>query len=386
MLGPAHNAAMAPPLNPANPVPCPRCLASMAVLSLEAHYGQRLELDDCATCRLSWFDARELMRVSPAAWRALLRHLASSHAEPLPEPRTGALQCPRCAVRLEEQQDLTRMGAFPMKACPAGHGRAQGHASLLASRGLFRRLLPDERASLAQEQRHFDCLGCGAPQDGQRDACAHCGTAPIVVDWPRLADAIGLLPAPEGDAAALKQRAWSCHGCGAALDPVRHTRCPQCQHPVLAPDLSALLPWLERAELAPPRPAPASTPRDAASREAVRALVQADGGLPPLDGAAWRRRVQALGAAAFVAAWVWGPLALALASCLGYTMLARLWGERVALLATGAGAAAVAAWAWRGRVLTADGDPAWVVLALAGGVVGWGLARLARVVHRLLLA
>jgi hypothetical protein len=278
------------------------------------------------------------------------------------------------------------MGAFPMKACPAGHGRAQGHASLLASRGLFRRLLPDERATLAQEQRHFDCLGCGAPQDGQQDACDHCGTAPIVVDWPRLADAIGLLPAPEGDAEALKQRAWSCHGCGAALDPVRHTRCPQCQHPVLAPDLSALVPWLERAELAPPRPAPAPAPRDPASREAVRALVQADGGLPPLAAASWRRRVQGLAAAAFVAAWVWGPLALALASGLGYTVLARQWGERVALVATGVGAAAVVAWAWRGRVLTADGDPAWVVLALAGGVVGWGLARLARLLHRLWLA
>jgi hypothetical protein len=361
----------------------------MAVLALEAHYGQRLELDDCAACRLAWFDARELMRLSPEGWRALLRHLAEgAHAEPAPVA-LGAMRCPHCAVNLAAQQDLTRYGAFPMKACPDGHGRAQGHASLLASRGLFRRLLPDERATLAQERRSFECLGCGAPQDGQADACSHCGTAAIVVDWPRLADALGLQPAAEtGEGVA--RRSWACHGCGASLDPIRQTRCPQCLHPVLAADLPALLPWLEGAALAPAASRAAPMEQDArsraASREALQTLVAGDAERPSLLEGVRRTRLQVLGGTALMATVLWGPWGLVLWACLGYALLVRRVGEHAAAVLTALGSGAALAWAWRGRVLTADGDPAWWVLLLMGGVVGWGLARCARGVYRWLLA
>jgi Transcription factor zinc-finger len=385
----AHNGRMPDSSSATTAVACPRCQAPMAVLALEAHYGQRLELDDCAACRVAWFDARELMRLSPEGWRALLRHLAEgAHADPAPVS-LGAMRCPHCAVNLAAQQDLTRFGAFPMKACPAGHGRAQGHASLLASRGLFRRLLPDERASLAQEQRHFDCLGCGAPQDGHADACSHCGTASIVVDWPRLAEALGLQPAADaGDVAG--QRRWACHGCGASLDPIRQTRCPQCLHPVLAADLPTLLPWLEGAALAPAASRAAPLAQDAlgraASREALQPLVAGDAERPSLREGVRRTRLQVLGGSALVATVVWGPWGLLLWACLGYALLVRRLGDHAAAVLTALGSGAALAWAWRGRVLTADGDPAWWVLLLMGGVVGWGLARCARGVYRWLLA
>jgi hypothetical protein len=71
---------------------------------------------------------------------------------------------------------------------------------------------------------------------------------------------------------------------------------------------------------------------------------------------------------------------------LGYALLVRRLGDPLAMGLTALGSGAGLAWAWRGRVLTADGDPAWWVLLLMGGVVGWGLARCARGVYRWLLA
>jgi hypothetical protein len=231
----------------------------MSHLALQGHYGVQVELDSCADCRLVWFDAMESVRLSGLGWVALLRELAQI---PSHQPAALALppQCPRCSGPLQNQHNLTRFGRFTQLACGRGHGHGQAHGLLLSERGLFRSLLAPERQALAREGRTLDCLHCGAPLDGALEHCSHCTGAVVVVDLPRLAQALHL----GGDGSGMRagaprlkpgaepdldeRRTWHCHACGAALNPTRAPQCPQCSHPVLVPALNDLLPLLDEAE------------------------------------------------------------------------------------------------------------------------------------------
>jgi hypothetical protein len=235
---------------------CPGCAAPMRSLPLPAADGRTLALDHCAPCRLVWFDAFELGALGHAGWAALLLRMAEAGdggAIVPPSsllPRTG--RCPRCDAKLEPDHNRTRFGRFSGLACPRGHGEARRDGALLASRGLFRQLLPIEYAALEREGRALACQSCGAALARGARACSHCDAPVVAVDLPRLAAALGLRDATDldgqaGPPDATAPRLWSCHGCGAALDPTRQAACVQCRHPVVAPQLGDLRPLFAAA-------------------------------------------------------------------------------------------------------------------------------------------
>jgi hypothetical protein len=235
---------------------CPGCAAPMRPLPLPAADGRTLALDHCAPCRLVWFDAFEFGALGRAGWAALLLTMAEagdSGAIVPPSsllPRTG--RCPRCDAALQPAHDRTRFGRFAGLACPRGHGEARRDGALLASRGLFRPLRPIEYAALERENRALSCQGCGAALARGAHACSHCDAPVVVVDLQRLAAALGLRDAIDldrhaGPPDATPPRLWSCHGCGAPLDPTRQATCAQCRHPVVAPQLGDLRPLFAAA-------------------------------------------------------------------------------------------------------------------------------------------
>ncbi len=125
---------------------------------------------------------------------------------------------------------------------------------------LFHTVREEVRKQAEREGRTLDCLHCGAPLDGALAHCSHCTGALVVVDLPRLAQALhlggdgsgmraGLPRAQLAAAPDLGERPmWQCHACGAALNPTQASQCPQCNHPVLVPALADLVPLLDEAE------------------------------------------------------------------------------------------------------------------------------------------
>lgn len=237
-------------------LPCPGCRAPLEAIEAAGHYQTQTQLEHCPECRLVWFDPLELSSLSKAGWVDLLLTMARSAG-----PRTLAAaplqgQCPHCASALKVVHNLTKMGRFTGLSCPVGHGEAQRDGALLASRGLFRPLLIAERVALATEKRALDCQQCGAALTGEADACSFCQSPVTVVDFPRLAVALGLHDAQavarvkvRAEAAApAPAAAWPCHACGHPLDPTREPHCRQCRHPVLAPSLRDLIPLLQATQ------------------------------------------------------------------------------------------------------------------------------------------
>jgi len=151
---------------------------------------------------------------------------------------------------LSEVQNRSRYGLFAVRECPKGHGHLQSHSGLLAERGLVRPMGLVERQALAQEKHPIHCLNCGGPAQADDVHCSYCGTALLVLDLPRLMHSLRLRHEAEGPSPlSMGQRlAWSCHGCGAALDPARDTHCGQCGHLVVAQGLPDIEPLLASAE------------------------------------------------------------------------------------------------------------------------------------------
>ncbi|MDH0863219.1 hypothetical protein [Mitsuaria sp. GD03876] len=91
---------------------------------------------------------------------------------------------------------------------------------------------------------------CCPPADGKGECCAWCKSPLLMVDMPRLANALRKrspsepLLMPNGG----KPVGWSCRGCGAPMDPTRETRCGQCHHAVVASSLEELGPLLDALE------------------------------------------------------------------------------------------------------------------------------------------
>ncbi|HEX7438482.1 MAG TPA: hypothetical protein VF319_00150 [Caldimonas sp.] len=216
---------------------------------LEGHYGQRIEIDLCARCHLTWFDDTESVRLSGLGWITLLRGL---HAAPEQTMREVAspLGCVRCGTALKPIRNLSRFGRTSGQECPRGHGYFQTFGQLLAERGLVRPLEARDRRALQRESRGLACLNCGAalPIVTATDACAYCRSPLLVLDVKRLLASLMVrhgLPLP---ADAAEPAAWACRACGDAVDPTRMTACPRCGHAVLAPSLVDAVPFFDALE------------------------------------------------------------------------------------------------------------------------------------------
>ena len=237
------------PLRPGAAIGCPQCRAPMRHLSLPGHHAPAtVDVDHCGPCGLVWFDARESVHLSTAAWIQLLRDLHRLRRGEVPHQPDRA--CPLCAKTLKEVRNFTRYGRFPVLECGSCGGHLHSQAGMLAERGLVRPLLPGERYALQAEKRQCFCLSCGGPADGKGEDCAWCKSPLLMVDMPRLANALRKrspsepLLMPNGG----KPVGWACRGCGAPMDPTRETRCGQCHHTVVAPSLDDLGPLLDALE------------------------------------------------------------------------------------------------------------------------------------------
>ena len=232
---------------------CAHCGTPMRAVTLEGHYGQRVEIDLCAACHLVWIDDLESVRLSGLGWISLLRSMhadMSSNAPPAPSVQALRLplNCPRCAAALKPVRNLTRFGRTAAHECPKSHGYFQTFALLLAERGLVRPLNPRDRMTLRAEHREASCLNCGAPLAATGESCSHCASPLVVLDLPRLMASVAVrhaLPLPEGDARLAR---WTCRGCGDAVDPTRASACERCGHTVVAPSLKDALPMLDALE------------------------------------------------------------------------------------------------------------------------------------------
>lgn len=291
----------------------------MAHLRLSSHGHAPADVDQCPACRLVWFDALESVQLDGMGWVRLLRELRPEGAPSLPPPAQAASPCPTCHDALRPVHNRTRFGRFQVLECPKRHGHLHSHSGLLAERGLVRPLLGPERRALAEERHRIDCLNCGAPSDGRSEDCAYCGSPLVVVDLPRLSQALRIgLRRAEGaveDTAVARPApgrtmSWACRGCGSALDPSQHTHCPQCGHLVVAPTLLDITTLLDAAE-ADLKAAAAAAARATERRAAARQRLGGE--------ARQRERVAARRPAGFFMGW--GPLFAAIAACLIWWML-----------------------------------------------------------------
>lgn len=235
----------------AAPLACPQCRRAMDAVVLEGHYGQRVEADVCGFCHLVWFDAFESVRLSGLGWVQLLRHMQAT-VQPEAAASAGPLRpdlgCARCHAVLKPVHNLTRFGRFAALECPHQHGHVQTFSLLLAERGLVRPLQGRDVQLLKDERRTACCLNCGAPIESAGEACTHCASPLVVIDMPRLMNALLVRhgePVPEAEAQRI---AWACRGCGAPLDPTRDSRCDHCGHTVVVPSLIDLRPLLDAVE------------------------------------------------------------------------------------------------------------------------------------------
>jgi hypothetical protein len=219
----------------------------MRTMAIEGHYSRKVEIDICTHCHLVWFDALESVRLSGLGWVQLIRQMIASPA--LNAPLAPRLSCVRCQSPLKAVRNLTRFGRTAAQECPHGHGHYQGYSLLLAERGLVRPVYPHDRLTLREQGRSLDCLNCGAPMDNAAKECGYCDSPLVLVDMPRLTQALLLR---HGDplelSAPAQQLGLACIGCGQALDPTIDIRCCHCDQSVALPQLQLLTPLLNHVE------------------------------------------------------------------------------------------------------------------------------------------
>ena len=226
---------------------CPRCGGRWSHLLLAGRMDRVVEVEHCGACRLVWFDQLESVQLAGLGWVSLLGSLQQGAGLAIPEGKAGGLGCPRCAAPLKTVQNRSRYGSFAALECPRGHGHLHTQAGLLAERGLVRGLLPAERGALQSGRRRLACLNCGAGSDGSAERCRHCDTPTLLMDLPRLAQALSVSPHEDSPRPEGLPLVWSCMACGQALNPSREAECPSCQQAAVAPSLAALQPLLDEA-------------------------------------------------------------------------------------------------------------------------------------------
>jgi len=202
----------------------------MRRLSLDGHYGQRVEIDRCGPCHLVWFDSVESVRLAGTGMLALLRNLAEAQREPHSTLKVDA-RCPRCSSGLKPVHNRSRWGRTLQLECRARHGAYQTFAQFLSEKGLIRRLGSADRAALQARSIGLACLNCGAALGNDDERCTYCDSLPGMVDVARLAHALD----PEGATEALRvhgiapqHASLHCLACGGALPTGLSASCTQC--------------------------------------------------------------------------------------------------------------------------------------------------------------
>ncbi|WP_280152996.1 hypothetical protein [Piscinibacter sp. XHJ-5] len=201
----------------------------MRRLTLDGHYGQRVEIDLCAPCHLVWFDTVESVRLTGTGLLALLGEMteAQRQAHHVLDPDA---RCPRCAGALKPIHNRSRWGPTLQLECRRRHGAYQTFAQFLSEKGLVRPLSSADRAALTR-RGSLHCLNCGAAVGPSDARCTYCDASPGMVDVARLAAALDPEGATEGHAVhgvAARHVALECLACGAPLPPGVSAQCEQC--------------------------------------------------------------------------------------------------------------------------------------------------------------
>ena len=235
------------------PLNCPQCRQAMEALPLEGHYGQTVQTDLCPRCDLLWLDELEAVNLSGLGWVKLLRRMQLAQQDPT-EPQHAAMDCPRCKIALKSVHNMTTMGRFAELECPRCRGGLASFSLMLARRGLVRAMTRRDLDTLKSEKREPACLNCGAGLEREacarglldKDArCTYCTSPLLVIDIPRFFTA---LLSRHAEPVESEHVAWSCCGCGAAVEPTHGAACRDCGHLVVVPSLIDLRPWRDRAE------------------------------------------------------------------------------------------------------------------------------------------
>ena len=235
------------------PLNCPQCRQAMEALPLEGHYGQTVQTDLCAHCDLLWLDELEAVNLSGLGWVKLLRRMQLAQAEPT-GPQHAQMNCPRCSAALKSVHNMTTMGRFAELECPRCRGGLASFSLMLARRGLVRAMTRRDLDTLKSEKREPACINCGAGLEREacargvldKDArCSYCTSPLLVMDMPRFFTA---LLSRHAEPVEAKHLAWSCCGCGAAVEPTHGASCRDCGHLVVVPSLIDLRPLLDQAE------------------------------------------------------------------------------------------------------------------------------------------
>jgi len=202
----------------------------MRRLSLDGHYGQRVEIDRCGPCHLVWFDSVESVRLAGTGMLALLRDMAEAQREPHSTLKAEA-RCPRCSNGLKPVHNRSRWGPTLQLECRVRHGAYQTFAQFLSEKGLIRRLSSADRSALTARSAGLACLNCGAAMGSEDVRCTYCDSLPGLVDVARLAHAMD----PEGATEALRvhgvapqHASLHCLACGGALPTGLSASCTQC--------------------------------------------------------------------------------------------------------------------------------------------------------------
>ncbi len=172
---------------------CPNCHAAMTAQAAQV-YGalpRATDVDACAACHLFWFDAGEIVALTPDAVIALVRLIGATGS--VQRPLAGVQACPRCRRTLAFTRDLGRNGRFTYWRCAQGHGQLVTFGQFLAAKNVVRPPSPAELERLKATVRQVNCSQCGGPIDLRtQSACPHCGSAVMLID-------------PEGIARALRE-------------------------------------------------------------------------------------------------------------------------------------------------------------------------------------
>lgn len=189
------------------PLPCPSCRQRMTALSLDGHYGARIELDLCGACQAIWFDERENLRLTPGATLQLFEriHEAGGQTRRALDER---MHCPRCALRLVVAHDRQRDTPFRYWRCPRRHGRFTTFFDFLREKDFVRPLSPAQIDELRTQVRSVNCSNCGAPIDLQlASACGYCRTPLSMLDFHQVERTIAALGEAEAKRAAAEKMA-----------------------------------------------------------------------------------------------------------------------------------------------------------------------------------
>ena len=100
---------------------CPACNIKMKVVTVQAHYGERVFINQCASCGGIWFDSNELYRISPAEADTIdtvdVGKIKSSK-----DITNEPLACPHDGQKLIVFYDVNFPSNLIVELCPACNG------------------------------------------------------------------------------------------------------------------------------------------------------------------------------------------------------------------------------------------------------------------------